>query len=251
MLMQNEWEFFFDHHAPHYMDNVFTKNTLEEVEFIIKEVALPAGSHILDVGCGAGRHSVELACKGYKVTGVDISSAMLSEARRNALSVGVKIDLVHGDAAEFIPEKEFDAAICICEGAFGLLGSEDDPYLHDLNILRNINQSLKDDGMLVLTVLNGMLKIRAATQDAIANGTFNPLTLTEIYPIDYEDKGSTKNITVRERGFVPSELVLMLRVAGFSVERIWGGTAGNWKRKAVDLDEMEIMAMARKEINRD
>ena len=246
---QNEWEFFFDHHAPHYLDNIFTKNTLEEVEFIIEELMLPAGSHILDIGCGTGRHCIELARRGYKMTGVDISSGMLNEARLGATRIGVKIDLIHADAVGFKAEKEFDAAICICEGAFGLLGSEDDPYQHDLDILRNINKALKPDGMLILTALNGMLKIRGATQGAITDGSFDPLTLTDIYPHEYVNLEGDKEIIVRERGFVPSELVLMLRVAGFRVERIWGGTAGNWKRRAVDLDEMEMMVIARKGLN--
>ena len=248
-LKHNEWELFFDRHAPHYMDNTFTKNTIEEVEFIIKELKLPAGSYILDVGCGTGRHSIELARRGYKMTGVDISTGMLNEARRGAARAGVKIDLIHVDAVEFMSEKEFDAAICICEGAFGLLSSEDDPYQHDLGILRNINKALKPDGMLILTALNGMLKIRGATQETITDGTFDPLTLMEIYPHEYEDMEGEKTIIVRERGFVPSELVLMLLIAGFRVERIWGGTAGNWKRKAVDLDEMEMMVIARKGLN--
>lgn len=246
---QNEWEFFFDHHAPHYLDNIFTKNTLEEAEFIIEELMLPAGSNILDIGCGTGRHCIELARRGYKMTGVDISSGMLNEARRGAARMGVKIDLIHADAVEFKAEKEFDAAICICEGAFGLLGSEDDPHQHDLDILRNINGALRPDGMLILTALNGMLKIRGATQEAIADGKFDPLTLTDIYPHAYVSLEGDKKITVRERGFVPSELVLMLRVAGFRVERIWGGTAGNWKRRAVDLDEMEMMVIARVGLN--
>lgn len=189
---QNEWELFFDHHAPRYMDNNFTKNTLEEIEFIIEELMLPAGSHILDIGCGTGRHCIELARRGYKMTGVDISTGMLTEARSGAARMGVKIDLIHADAVEFKAEKEFDAAICICEGAFGLLGSEDDPYQHDLDILRNINKALRSDGMLILTALNGMLKIRGATQEAIADGKFDPLTLTDIYPHEYvnleEDK---------------------------------------------------------------
>jgi len=247
---QNEWEFFFDRHAPHYMDNAFTKNTLKEVEFIIEELMLPAGSRILDIGCGAGRHSIELSRRGYKMTGVDISIGMLNEVRRSAARMGVNIDLIHADAVEFKAEKEFDAAICICEGAFGLLGSEDDPYQHDLYILRNINEALKSDGMLILTALNGMLKIRGATHEAIANGTFDPLTLTEIYPHEYVNlEGDKKKIIVRERGFIPSELVLMLRITGFRVKRIWGGTAGNWKRRAVDLDEMEMMVIARKGLN--
>jgi cyclopropane fatty-acyl-phospholipid synthase-like methyltransferase len=243
---QNEWEFFFDQHAPHYMDNTFTKNTREEVKFIVDELNLPVGSHILDVGCGTGRHSIELARRGYKVTGVDISTGMLHEAQREADNAGVKIDLIHADASQFKSDREFDAAICICEGAFGLLGSEDDPYMHELNILRNIHEALKPDGMLILTALNGMRKIRNATQEEITNGTFDPLTLMETYPHEYESEGGKKSIIVRERGFVPSELILLLRIAGFRVEHIWGGTAGNWKRAAVDLEEMEIMAIARK-----
>lgn len=75
---------FFDAHAPHYMNNAFTKNTIKEVDFVIEELKLPMGSTILDVGCGTGRHSIELAKRGYKVTGIDISAGMLAEARRAA-----------------------------------------------------------------------------------------------------------------------------------------------------------------------
>jgi cyclopropane fatty-acyl-phospholipid synthase-like methyltransferase len=243
---RNEWEFFFDRHAPNYMDNTFTKNSREEVEFIVEELNLPPGSQILDIGCGTGRHAVELARRGYRMTGVDISTGMLKEAQREADKAGVKIDLIHADASQFKSENEFDAAICLCEGAFGLLGSEDDPYEHEFNILKNIHDALKPGGRLILTALNGMRKIREATQKTIADGTFDLLTLVETYPHEYDSEGEKQNIIVRERGFVPSELILLLIMAGFRVEHIWGGTAGHWKRAAVDLDEMEIMAIARK-----
>ena len=243
---RNEWETFFDQHAPNYMDNTFTKNTREEVDFIVEELNLPPGSHILDVGCGTGRHSIELARRGYRMTGVDISTGMLNEAQREADKAGVKIDLIRADASQFKSVKEFDAAICICEGAFGLLGSEDDPYMHELNILKNIHRTLKPGGRLILTALNGMRKIRGATEEAIADATFDPLTLVETYPHDYESEGGEKSIIVRERGFVPSELILLLLFAGFRVEHVWGGTAGNWNRATIDLDEMEIMAIASK-----
>ncbi len=57
----NEWERFFDGHAPVYMDNSFTRNTVQEVDFILAELELPLKSCILDIGCGTGRHAVELA----------------------------------------------------------------------------------------------------------------------------------------------------------------------------------------------
>jgi hypothetical protein len=53
-------------------------------------------------------------------------------------------------------------------------------------------------------------------------------------------------VPVRERAFVPTELALLFRLAGMPVLNTWGGTAGNWGRRAIDLDEIEIMIVARK-----
>lgn len=65
MTRRNEWEEFFDGHAPVYMNNTFTKNTVEEVNFVLEELKLPPGSRILDMGCGTSRHAMELARRGY------------------------------------------------------------------------------------------------------------------------------------------------------------------------------------------
>ena len=101
MIERNEWEEFFDGHAPVYMDNPFTKNTVQEIDFLLNELSLPEYSHILDMGCGTGRHAIELARRGYRVTGVDISSGMLAEAEKAAREAEVKITWVHADAARF------------------------------------------------------------------------------------------------------------------------------------------------------
>ena len=80
MTEKSTWEAFFDAHAPVYEDNVFTKNTVLEVDFLLEELSLQPGDSILDVGCGTGRHSIELARRGYAVTGIDLSSEMLARA---------------------------------------------------------------------------------------------------------------------------------------------------------------------------
>ena len=90
----SKWEQFFNGHAPIYMNNGFTKNTLAEVDFLIEELKLPSGSSILDMGCGTGRHSVELAKRGYAVTGVDLSAGMLAEARKAAETAGVTVEWI-------------------------------------------------------------------------------------------------------------------------------------------------------------
>ncbi len=249
MPRRNEWEEFFDGHAPVYMDNSFTKNTVEEVEFVLEELSLPARSHILDVGCGAGRHAVELARRGYQVTAVDISAGMLAEAERAAREADVEVELIHADATQFTSDKLFDAAICLCEGAFSLLGSQDDPIEHDLAILRNIHAALQPGARFVLTALNACRMIRQVAQEDVESGRFDPVTMVEVYTMEYDTPDGKKSLLVRERSYVPTELVMLFRQAGFEVEHIWGGTAGNWGRRKIHLDEMEIMIVARKAVN--
>ena len=63
---------------------------------------------------------------------------------------------------------------------------------------------------------------------------------------DYAPREGAPPIRVRERAFVAPELVLLFGMAGLRVRDIWGGTAGNWGRRSIDLDEIEIMVVARK-----
>jgi cyclopropane fatty-acyl-phospholipid synthase-like methyltransferase len=243
----NEWITFFDRHASKYMEEVFTQNTAFEVKFILAELALPPGSSILDMGCGVGRHAIEFAKNGYGAIGVDISSGMLNEASRRAAQAGVEVEWVQADASRFRLMEEMDAAVCLCEGAFGLLGSADDPFSHDLAILKGIHASIKPGSKFILTALNGMAKIRKATQDDVDQGVFDPTAQLEMFSLEVETEGVKESIVLRERGFVPSELRLMLEISGFIVENIYGGTAGAWNREPVKLDEIEIMAISHKE----
>ena len=246
MTGNNSWQEYFDSHAPRYMQNPFTYGTLKEIDFLIEEMDLPKGSRILDIGCGTGRHAIELAKHGYTVTGVDISSGMLTEAEVTARDEGVEIELVNSNAEDFRSESVYDAAICLCEGAFCLLGEEDDPHERDLTILRNIFAALKPGGKFIITALNGYMPIRHYMQEDIDGGIFDPVTMVETHLMEKDN--SEEVLIVRERSYTPPELVLLFRIAGFKVENVWGGTAGNWGRCSLDLDEMEVMVIARKPV---
>jgi SAM-dependent methyltransferase len=246
MTAQGEWERFFDGHAPVYMDNVFTRDTVAEVQFLIDELGLQPGSWILDVGCGTGRHALELSRRGYQVTGLDISAGMLAQAKKAAREAGVTVEWVRADATRFSVTRPYDAAICLCEGAFGLWNMDEDPADHDLLILRNIHAALKPGARLVLTTLNGLAKIRQSSQEDVESGKFDPLTLTELHTLEWEGPLGQEQVTLRERGYLPQELLRLFHDAGLEVEHIWGGTAGQWGHRPVDLDEMEVMVVARK-----
>ena len=244
MRGKSTWEEFFDAHAPLYDQNEFTKNTAREVDFLLEELEVPPGASILDVGYGTGRHSIELAMRGYHLTGIDLSAQMLAKAAETADTSGVHVEWVHADAARFSLHKQFDGAICLCEGAFGLLGGGDDSITHPSAILRNVCRSLKPRAKAVFTVLNGAAMIRKYEQKDVEEGRFDPVTMVEVS--DYAPREGLSAIRVRERAFVPTELCLLFRLAGMPVLNIWGGTAGNWGRRMIDLDEIEIMIVARK-----
>jgi len=108
---RTEWADFFDGHAPEYEQNCFTKNTVTEVDFLVDELGLAPGHTVLDVGCGTGRHAIELARRGYKVTGIDVSAGMIEEARRHGGTAGVTVTWIEADARDFPFEEPFDAAL--------------------------------------------------------------------------------------------------------------------------------------------
>jgi len=243
-MAKSQWAAFFDDHAPRYDENVFTKNTLAEVDFLIEALGLSRGDSILDIGCGTGRHAVELASRGFDVTGLDISSGMLAEARKRASSAGVEVAWVHADARRFAFRRGFDAVVCLCEGAFGLLTDADDPIGQPLAILRNAAGSMKTGARALFTVLNAMRMIRRAKGEGAEDAEFDPIALAE--RTDCLPPGSSRKYSLFERGFVPTELVLLFGTAGLEVLEIWGGTAGNWGRRPIDPDEYEIMVLAHK-----
>jgi len=246
MDSQNEWQQFFDQYAPQYNDEIFTKNTEYEIQFLIEELNLVPGMSILEVGCGTGRHTIPLTKAGYFVTGVDISAAMLAEARKAALEAGVTLDLVHTNIMDFTPQKAYEAAICLCEGALCLLGSGDDPYTRDEEVLRKVYLALKPGGKFIVNVLNACRYIRMYTDEQILEGKFDLVTMTDHTNEEFETPQGAVRIQGRERVYTPAEFVGMMKRAGFTIEHVWGGTAGSWLRQPLKLDEYEFMVVAKR-----
>jgi SAM-dependent methyltransferase len=243
MAGANQWESFYDRHAPFYDRGAFTHHTAEEVDFLIEVMVLPSGSSVLDVGCGTGRHAIELAGRGFAVTGIDFSAGMLAEARRKSEMAGVEVVFVHADATEFLAAKPFDAVVCLCGSAFTMVDLDGDADAHDRAILGNIARSLRPGSPFVLTTPNGYCRIREVAADDTG---FDPVTMTHVREDDFTVGGATGQMRYKERLYIVPELVALLGESGFDVEHIWGGTAGRWGRRPLDLDEIEVMVVARR-----
>ena len=244
--MNNTWKQFYDFNAPHYDNEAFTSNTALETEFLLREMPLRPGMKVLDLGCGTGRHAVALAAHGIIMTGLDISSGQLAEAEKKAALAGVTVRFIQADAAAFTTAEQFDAAICLCEGAFGLLSIEDDPLTHEQAILRNLAAVLKPDAPLLMTVRNAFEIVRHYSDKDVVAGTFDPYTLTRVVRLGEWYPGFDPEIRVKEKCFTPMELRMLLENAGFAVDQLWGGTAGHWNRQTLSLDEIELMVKCRR-----
>ena len=106
-----------------------------EIEALLKLVHLPPGS-VLDLACGPGRHAIPLAKRGFKVTGVDISSFLLGKARGFAEEDRQSVEFLHEDMRTFSRPNSFRS--CVCLFSSFVLESRAD----DLAVLRNVHESL-------------------------------------------------------------------------------------------------------------
>ncbi len=119
--MKSEWfETFFQGAAVEFWTRVMTPTfTMPEVDFLARTLEIGPLSHILDVACGHGRHAIELARRGCKVTGVDLSDDCLARAREG--SVGVDgLEWVNSDMRNLQVTGPFDGAYCF-GNSFGYL----------------------------------------------------------------------------------------------------------------------------------
>ena len=131
--------------------------TRAEVEFLEQKLAIRPGAHVLDVPCGNGRHSFELASRGFEVTGLDLSEEFLAEARRSSATVR----WVSGDMRALAFDAEFDGAFCF-GNSFGYLDAEE-----VARFLESIARSLKpgahfalDTGMTAESILPTLARNR-------------------------------------------------------------------------------------------
>lgn len=96
------------------------EHTRAEVDFAATELRLAPGSCVLDLPCGHGRHTVELARRGCLVTGIDISADNLARASKLADEAGVRLDLRQADMGELGDLPPIDAALTL-GNSFGYL----------------------------------------------------------------------------------------------------------------------------------
>ncbi len=126
----------------------WVEHTVEEVDFIIEALALRGGERVLDLACGFGRHSLELARRGYKVVGVDITPEYIADARRTAQAEGLAVEFIQADVREVAFRDEFDVTLNMADGAIGYFESD----AENLRLFDVIARSLRRGGVHVMGI---------------------------------------------------------------------------------------------------
>lgn len=135
--------------GPDYLKQYEQTTTRQEADSVEKILHLRTGSRILDLACGAGRHSIELASRGYEVVGYDLSESLLRTARSAARRSHVKPAFVRGDMRELRWKGEFDAAINMFT-SFGYFDREEE----DRKVLAGVARALRPRGKFLMERFN-------------------------------------------------------------------------------------------------
>lgn len=222
-----------DHMGSAYLRYSFTKGTRQEVDHVVEVLGLTPNMRILDVGCGPGRHAYELARRGFSVHGVDISQTFIDVARASAPD-GATFERMDARVLSFLAE--FDAAICLCQGAFGLMTANG----HDMEVLQGIRRALVDGGGLVLSAFNAYFAVKyhdEAEFDA-ENGVSHEITEIK------NQLGESQQADLWTGCYTPRELRLMLRQCDFEVRTISSVNPGEYVQGPATTESSEFLVVA-------
>ena len=222
-----------EHLGTAYLRYAFTKGTRQEVDAIIGWLGLQPGMRVLDVGCGPGRHSRELAARGHAVVGIDISQVFIDEARAGAPD-GATFRRMDARAMEF--DAEFDAVICLCQGAFGLMTANGD----DEVVLAGIAKALKPGGKLALSAFNAYFAVKYHQQATFDADSGVSHEVTEVR----NESGEVREVELWTGCYTPRELRLLCERVGLEVENIWSSEPGAYRPDPPSLESPEFLLIA-------
>lgn len=209
------------------------ERTQQQVDFILERLALEPGASVLDLACGHGRITLELARRGFRVTGLDLSARSLELARAAANGEGLDVEWVHADMRELPAGARFDAVINV----FTSFGYYDDDSENE-RVVHGVARALAPGGAFLIDTFNllalarryrerdweerdgGVLFLQQHRYDVLRGR--NNARWTFVHP-----DGRRSEIAHSVRAYAPHELAALLERAGLAVEGAWGGYDGS------------------------
>lgn len=225
------------------------KNTIEDVDGIIDLLSAQKNMKILDLCSGYGRHSLEMARRGYNITGYDLSTEFLDHARKKAAEEKLKVNFVHGDIRELDYNEEFDIILNLYT-SFGYFSHEENQ-----EVLESIYRALVPNGRFLIEALcfTGLIRRVDPEQPAsVFDG--DDVMIVDMRRFDLEqnilnvnrklffDDGSRREYTFALRVYTLAEMIRMIQKAGLKLVDYFGTLKGN----AYDYQSTHYVIVAEK-----
>jgi SAM-dependent methyltransferase len=222
-------------------DATLAERTPAEIDRLESLLELRPPQRILDLPCGQGRHAIELARRGYEVTGMDISPFMIEVARERARAAGVTVRWLTGDMRQPIRDMKFDLIINLFT-SFGYFAEDDD----DRQVLAAAARMLQVGGRFVLEVINGE-RVMANFEER-GWFTVGPSAVMEARRLDRPSQRMVVERTVSTppdtetsvhtlRLYTGPQLEAAMRQAGFGRVELHG----DWRRESLKRDRSIVI----------
>jgi SAM-dependent methyltransferase len=231
--------------APVMFDERRWSEASDEVERALGLLGLEPPARILDLACGPGRHALELARRGYRVTGVDATAGFVDQAASRAAREGLDLDLVHDDMRRFCRAGSFDGVINLAT-SFGYFDDARD----DLRVLTNVHRSLRAGGALLMELQGKELVARTLRRRDWREEAGGFLLTEQSVRDDWTwvdnrliflVEGARQELVLSHRLFSAAELAALLARAGFASLSVFGSLGGS----AYDERAASLVALAR------
>ena len=222
-----------DHLGAAYLRYSFTKGTNQEVDFLVGALELVPGARVLDVGCGPGRHAHELARRGIAVHGIDISERFVELAAADA-PVGATFERLDARMMPF--DAEFDAVVCLCQGAFGLMTADGD----DETVFAAMTCALRPGGRLALSAFSSYFVVRHWPDSEFDADTGVNHERTEIR----DAEGARVETSLWTGCYTPRELRLLCSSHGLVADAVHSVEPGAYAAEPPTVDTAEFLLLA-------
>lgn len=228
---------FFEDGSPFLNHPLLTEErTRGEIDFFMQEARTWPPATILDIGCGFGRHSIELAKRGFEVVGFDPSAAMIADAnRRLALQTEetqARVSFVRADAAQFLngaeASRRFNAAVCLMT-TLGQVGSKG---ANTEDVLKLAAALLPQTAPFFIEIpqreptvaaLKPHDRFGSETNYTDISRQFEPATNCVTEHFELVSPESKKRFLLRYHLYSPEEIEALIEAAGFSIYAIYDG----------------------------
>lgn len=223
--------------------------TAQEVSFIINELEVQPGDNILDIPCGFGRHAIELAKRGFNVTGIDISPTFLKSLNEQVITGNLTIKTIEANILDMQLDEKFSGAICL-GNSFGYFDFD------KMNVfIQKVSASLVsgarfiiNSGMIAESILPNFLNYAKNKTYTVENITMD--VTNTYYPEDsymtsellYTKEGNTESHAYKHYVFTLGEIKRLLKHHGFSIIAAYSSV----EKAVYNIGDQQVYIVAQK-----